>query len=468
MNMKSALTSFASRFSIQGGLSYPQILRYFYPECITALIIYFLPYCIDCLFICRLESTNLYAISGIVENFLTMFLKAAEGLSIGTVIVAGYYNGMQDYKKAGNAFVDAFWTVIGIGAMVSFGLYLTVSLVCSFNSFSPEMISQGIPYLQVKSLSIFFMFVYFALVGFLRAIKKPFVPMVVFAAGSAVFVTVDYILIFGAFGIPAMCLMGSAVASLIEYIFMSVVMGLYVFYAKDHQQYGISLWNTKIEFRRIFNLLWISIPVVLDKVSIAFAYAWLGSCMSALGPTSSAAFSCVKLMERFAFMPGIACAQVITFLVSNDVGRGRWNDIHANIKRVLVIAVLIVGAILLVGSMWPYWFVGFFDKRGEFGHLVATIFPALSVLILIDLLQLILSGALRGVGDVKTVMWTRICVIGFYFIPMTYVIKWFPFDTMVMNMMVTYGAFLLGNAIMSMVYVYRLRQDHWKKQNKEA
>jgi MATE family multidrug resistance protein len=468
MNSGSTKSRFTSWFSIQGGLSYGKIFHYFYPECISALIIYFLPYCIDCLFICHLQSTNSYAISGIVDNFLTMFLKASEGLSVGTIIVAGYYNGLRDFKKAGEAFVDAFWTVLCIGAVVSTSLYFLGSAICAFNKFSPEMIEQGIPYLKCKAISVFFIFLYFALVGFLRAIKNTFVPMVVFACGAVVFVIVDYILIFGAFGMPQLCLFGSAVASLVQYAFMSIVMMIYIVYAQKHEKYEISILKTKFNWCRIGKLLWVSIPVVIDKVSIAFAYAWLGSCMSHLGATAGAAFSCIKMMERFSFLPAIASAQVITFLVSNDVGESRWNDIHANIKRVLIIATLMVGTILLIGSLWPSWFVTFFDKKGEFGHLVAIIFPALSVLILIDLLQLILSAALRGAGDVQTVMFTRAAVISCYFIPATYVISWFTFDAMVTKMLVTYAAFLFGNALMSMVYVYRLRQNHWKKQKEKA
>lgn len=468
MNLTSAVDRFLSWFKIDDGLSYSKIFKYLYPECVTALIIYFLPYCIDCLFICHLKSTNLYAISGIVENFLTMFVKAAEGLSVGTIIVAGYYNGLNDFKKTGQAFVDAFWTVLCLGGMLSLALYFLVASVCSFNNFSAEMLQQGVPYLQCKSISIFFMFLYFGLVGFLRAVKNPFVPMVVFAAGAVVFVCVDYVLIFGAFGMPQLCLMGSAVASLVQYIFMSLVMLIYILYAQRNEKYSISFLKTGFNFCRVGKLLWISVPVVIDKVSIAFAYAWLGSCMSHLGATASAAFSCIKLMERFAFLPAIASAQVITFLVSNDIGKGAWLDIYANIKKVLIIAFVLVGTILVIGSMWPTWFVAFFDTKQEFGHLVAIIFPALSVLILIDLLQLILSAALRGAGDVQTVMWTRVVVIGGYFIPATYVISKISFNAMVTKMLVTYAAFLIGNALMSIVYLFQLRKKHSKRQNEKA
>lgn len=457
-----------SWFHIEGGQSYLQILRYLYPECITTLIIYFLPYFIDCLFICHLQSTSTYAVSGIIDNFLGMFLKAAEGLPIGIVIIAGYFNGLSDYKKVGQTFVDAFWVIMVIGIFLSFGLYCTAPLICKFNKFPPEMIAQGIPYLQMKSISIFFMFVYFSLVGFLRSVKNTFVPMVVFAMGSMVFVCVDYILIFGKCGFPQMCLLGSATASMIQYVFMCSVMLSYLLLAPGQKKYHIDLLRQKFSFERVKKLLMISFPVVVDKVSIAFAYAWLGSHMSDLGTQAGAAFSCIKMMERFAFIPAIACAQVVTFLVSNDLGRGAWKDIFANIKKILILATCCVGFILLIGSLWPQWFAGFVDKRGDFSHLVAIVFPALSILIIIDLLQLILSGALRGVGDVKTVMITRVCVIAGFFIPSTYVITYLQLPSIEMKMIVTYGAFLLGNGLMSIVYVYRLRQNNWIKQIEKA
>lgn len=463
MKLNSA-SGIRSLFHMQGGLSYPTILKYFFPEWITALILYFLPYFIDCLFICNLNSTSTYAVSGIIDNFLTMFLKAAEGLPIGIVIVAGYFNGRKEYEKAGQTFVDAFWVVVALGIVLSCALYLSIPYVCAFNNFSSEMIEKGIPYLKIKSMVIFFMFVYFALVGFLRAIKNTFTPMIVFIMGSMVFVTVDYVLIFGKLGFPQMSLLGSATAALTQYVFMCVAMMSYLLFTSKHELYKISLFNHKFSIDRIKKIITTSLPVVIDKVSIAFAYAWLGSCMSHLGQEAGAAFSCIKMMERFAFLPAIACAQIITFLVSNDLGRGDWKSIYANIKKIIVISSCLVGAILIIGSLWPMWFVSFFDKRGDFGSMVAVIFPALSVLILIDLLQLVLSAALRGAGDVKTVMWTRVGVIAGFFIPSTYIISMFSFSHIMYKMLATYAAFLIGNGLMSLVYMYRLSQNNWKKQ----
>lgn len=447
------------------GISYSRILRYFYPEFITALIIYFLPQFIDCYFICNLKSTDLYAISGIVENLLGMFTKCAEGLLIGTVIISGYFNGLQEYKKAGQSFADAFWITISISLCVSLALYFGVVIFYRFNKFSPEMIELGVPYLQIKAIGVFFMFFYFALVGFFRSVKNTFTPMVIFVVGNICFVLSDYILIFGKFGFPQLGLLGSAVAYLIQYFLMSCLMLIYILYAAEYKKYEISLYPKKIDSKRLYQFLRVSFPVVLDKMSIAFAYVWLASCMSQLGSTAGASFSMIKLMERIAFVPAIAFSQIITFLVSNDLGRGKWDDIHSNIKKVVLLSSTMVGAILLIGSIWPYLIVKFYGCTGEMCYLVAAVFPSLSILVMFDLLQLILSGALRGAGDVQTVMVTRLIVIAGYFIPITYGIALLPLQTVASKMLVTYAAFLIGNGLMTIVYIIRLKQDHWKKQN---
>lgn len=451
-------------FDDQLGVSYTRILRYFYPEFITALIIYFLPQFIDYYFICTLKSTNLYAIAGIVENFLTLFTKSAEGLLIGTVIISGYFNGLQEYKKAGYAFSDAFWTTMAIGACIAIALYYGVFLFFKFNSFTPEMIELGTPYLQVKAIGVFFLFLYFSLVGFFRSVKNTFTPMVIFATGNIVFVLCDYLFIFGSFGLPKLGLLGSAVAYLIQYIVMSCLMLVYIMWCKEYDKYEIS-FVPRVDFDRVKRFVLLSFPVVLDKVSIAFAYVWLGSCMAKLGATAGAAFSMVKLMERIAFVPAIALSQIVTFLVSNDLGKGRWDDIHGNIKKIVFLASLMVGLVLLISSLFPYGIVNFYGCAPEICSLVAVVFPGLSVLIMFDLLQLILSGALRGAGDVQTVMITRIIVIAGYFIPMTYVIEWLPLSTVAAKMLVTYATFLIGNGVMSIVYMLRFKQNHWKKQN---
>jgi putative MATE family efflux protein len=445
------------------GESYATILKYFYPECITALILYSLPYFVDSYFIGSLKSTSLYTISGIVDNFLTLLIKSAEGFSIGVVVIAGCHNGSQLYKKVGETFVEAFWAIVVLGGAMSATIYVSVPVIYTWFNFPPGMIDQGALYFKLKAIALFFMFIFFLIVGFLRAIKNTVVPMILFALGSVVFIVSDYALIFGTCGLPALGLNGSAIAYCIQYFVMSCLALIYVLLFSVNKKYQISLFSRFFRWETLLKLLAISGPVVVDKVVMAGAYVWLARLLSHLGGNVMASFSLIKLMERFAFIPAIGFAQVITFLVSNDLGRGAWRNINVNIKRVIYASTCMVGVTLLAGSLYPQWFISFVDQQGDFGNLVAQIFPSLSILVFLDLLQLILSGALRGAGAVKIVMWTRVLVIIGFFMPVSYIISCIPMESVALKFFLIYGSFFVGNGLMSVLYIKWLMQGKVKE-----
>jgi MATE family multidrug resistance protein len=201
---------------------------------------------------------------------------------------------------------------------------------------------------------------------------------------------------------------------------------------------------------------------VLDKAIMAWAYVWLGKMISSMGTCGLAAFCVVKDMERISFLPAVAFAQVITFLVSNDVGIENWDSVKSNVKKVLFLATLMVSTILVLFIYNQSFIVTIFDKKGEFSDIAMQVFPLLSVFVLFDLLQLILSGALRGAGNVHIVMIVRFVTCFFYFVPVSYFLSQSNFDSIALKLALIYGSFYFGNALMSIWYIRRFRSEGWK------
>lgn len=432
------------------------VYKYFYPEFITAFILYFLPVFMDAYFIGHLKSSSLYTISGIVDNFLNLFVKIAEGFSLGIVIIGGYHNGKDHFAKVGRTFVEAFWAITVLAGSFCAVICLLAPYILQWFSFNEQMIIIGVPFLRLRTLSIFFMFLYFALVGFLRSIKNSYVPMLLFAVGSCIFVCADYILIFGKCGMPVLGLQGSAIAYCIQYAVMVCGALWYVLYDSENRKYMIKLSGGIKNFSTVFQLLYISFPVLADKAIMACAYIWLAKMIGTMGQYALATFAVVKLMERLAFVPATAFSQVMTFLASNDAGRGDWQAVRSHIIKVFTLAALGVFSLLFIMSWYPDVIISMIDRKAEFGPMAAQVFPALSFLVAFDLLQLILSGALRGISDVMTVMGTRLGVIVCYFVPVSYVIAHMCFTSPIHHFIAIYGSFFIGNALMSIVYVVRL------------
>lgn len=447
------------------GEKYARIIRYFVPEYITSLIIFGMPIFIDSAFIGRLESTPSYAALGVSNNFINFIMKIAEAFSVAAVVNVGYFNGLSSYKQAGRVLRDTFWLTLLAGILVGVAVYAGAHWIYVWLGAAPEIAHFGVPYLRLRALSFIFLFVAYSFLGFLRGIKNTRTTMYIYLIGAAVFIVFDYCLIFGKCGFPRLGLNGSAWASITQYMVMALIAAGFIFFDRRYRQYGISLFTSITEkgyFKEILTVLW---PMAIDKATLAMAYLWLGKMINPMGTFVSATFCAVKDLERVAFLPALAFAHVITFLVSNDYGSARWESIKSNIKKVLFLSTIFVGIILLFFSLGgSRWVLRWFDRCGDFTEMTVKIIPLLSILVLFDILQLILSGALRGAGNVRVVMWVRLSIVGCYFIPISYLLSQMHFADPTIKFLCIYSAFYIGNALMSLVYIRRFRGEKWKHQ----
>lgn len=447
----------------ENGESFGRIFRYFLPEFITALALYSLLYLLDAWFIADLKSTSMYATLGVTNTLLHFIVKVAEGLSVGAIVLTGIHNGAHRLKDAGRSCVDAFWSTFISGAVISSVLYFGAHWIYLLYGVPKDMIAMGVPFLRLRAIGIFFMFVYFAFIGFLRGIKNTKTPMKIFIMGGVIFLFFDYVLIFGKLGFPEMQLRGSAMASVLQYGFMLVAAMIAVLFDKKYRKYDIKLFSVFKSGSQLKKLLQLSWRVMLDKATVAGAYIWLGAMLAPMGKYALATFSVVKDLERFALLPAVAFAQVVTLLVSNDYGQKNWDGIKSNIKKIVLLSSSMVFLILLILSIWPRFFVQFFDKNGDFTWLAGRILPLLSILVFFDVLQLVLAGAMRGASNVRTVMMTRLLVCIGYFAPISYIFSVAPIQNPVLKFVLIYGSFYIGNALMSVAYINRFRGQEWKK-----
>lgn len=444
------------------GEGYSTIISYFLPELITAFLSWSLLNCIDSYFIAHLKSTSMYAAQGVSLKLIHMLMKVAEGLSISTIVLCGNFNGLRRFEDVGRVAVTALWTAIFVGIFLATLLYFGAHFILTYFLAVPEQMADiAVPFLKLRAIGIFFAFFYFAVIGFLRGIKRPGISMKLFLLGGAVFVLFDYILVFGKFGFPQLQLQGSAIAAILQYGTMLFGALLYAIFDPACRQYGLHAFKSfdRTLLIDIFALSW---PVIIDKTSLTIAKLWKVRLIAPMGKMVLASFNVISDMEQLAFVPGLALAQVITFLVSNDYGVKNWQAIKNNTKKVIFLTSVMILSILVIFSLMPTKIISFFDHQGGFTRFAALAFPLLSTLVIFDVLQLILAGALRGAANVKTVMWTRLLVTLTVFMPISYFFAHAPIANPVLKFVLVFGSYYISNGVMSLVFIYRFRHDAWK------
>lgn len=429
---------------------YSFITSFFIPEFITALILYSVPLLIDARFIAYLQSTSAYATLGLTNTLLHFILKVAEGASVGILVLTGQENSKEEEDRDIFAiFLHSLLYSCILGIIFAGFLFLGADFIYTWYKVPPEIKELGIPFLKIRAVSVFFSFIYFTCVGFLRGIKNSHIPMCAVMIGALVFVSADYLLIFGTSYWNGLGLYGSALASVIQYGTMAFVLLCFITYIFCTDK----LFKKKaIQASILKRIVSLSLPVMVDKGIFAASALWLGKCIAPMGIVAIASFSVIKDLERFAFLPAIAFAQVTTLIISNLSIAKEYDYYIDTTKRILILSVGMVMAILAFCSLFPDKIIHLFDIKGEFTDFSATVFPIISAFVIFDVIQIILAAALRGRANVKLVMWTRLGVCFLFFAPLSYFFSLQNIPHQILKFMLIYGTFYVGNALMSIFY----------------
>lgn len=446
----------------QKTLSLWKIIQYWAPEAASAACIVFLPIIVDLLFVAKLNSTQTYSAIGMSSNLIHSLIKLSEAISISGIATMGRYNGASKFHECGKTFFDSL-AASGILGVIQF---LVVGM--SAGPFmrwieAPDAVRyMAVPFIKIQAMAIFFAFTYMAFIGFFKAIKDTRTPFIINILGIILFLFLDYSLIFGKFGFPAVGYLGSAIASTTRYFFMTTLCIILLISRKQYSKY-FNFEPIVIHPKNVFSLVKMSLPIMADKTALTFSYIWLAKMIAPLGVCAIASIDSVKNIERLSYIPAMAFAQIITFIVSNNLGTGEFKTAQRNILKILFLSFLCTYTCLIIACYKSAWLLSFLDPKRNFSASACIILKNICPMIFFDLIQMTLAGALRGAGDVKTVMMTRFFACSFVFMPISYLIRKFANFGLETKITMIYGSLYLSTMVMAIVFLMRIRGTAWRQ-----
>jgi len=443
------------------GESIRQLFSYWLPELITLCVTVALPPLFDSYLIAGLKSTTAYGALGMATNFLHTLVKFSEAIPVAAIAVIGRHNGAKDHAGSAAHFINTLWTAILLGFTQLIIIWYTAPAIYQWLGVPEDMALLGAPFLRLRSVSVLLAFILLAILGFMRAIKNTHTPMLITLVGTGVYIVSSVLLVSGWYGIPACGMYGPALAALLEYTTMLCIALWYLCNTPAYKIYLLTLTNWSIDWRAIGSIIQFSIPVIIDKSALSFSYVWLSKMLATLGPDSIAAFDIIKNLERSAIMPAAAFAQVVTFLVSNHLGAQHITAARTTIIKILLLTSILVSSTLIILSLWAPACIALFAPIPQLITFATPLLRILSCLVVFDFIQLILAGALRGAGKVKTVMWIRFLSCLLFFLPISYILSLCSFSNTSLQFCLIYGAFYCNTALMGAAFLFQLKQKYW-------
>jgi len=357
-----------------------------------ALLIPQLSFFTNTVFLGRLGQREL-GVNGITGVFYLILSMIGYGLSSGMQI--------QMARRAGEGDKKGLAQILTNGAMLSVMFSLGMMLITLWsvpllfgytlrdsNDFS---LSVGFVYIRVWGLP--FLMLTQLLCSFFISIGRSRLLIWGSLVATAVNVLLDYLLIFGKWGLPALGFKGAAVASVIAEIFYCATMVAIFFGQKlygDFPVFNFRRFDTELSQRT----LGVATPLIVQFMFSIGGWLIFFIFIEHLGGQSLAASQVLRNIFGIVGVGTWALATACNTMVSNIIGQGKRRDVTKIIMKIcklsLLYAIVVCGFLLIFSRE-------FLSIYSDDLDLISFAIPSLQVIVLATLIMSIATVVFNGV-----------------------------------------------------------------------
>jgi multidrug resistance protein, MATE family len=270
----------------------------------------------------------------------------------------------------------------------------------------PALIEAAVPYVRTALWGFVPSLWFVVLRCFIAAHQRPRAGMVVMGVAIVFNALADYALIFGAFGLPALGLLGAGIATAATNLFLFA--GLLAFVVLDrrfrrHRLLG-RFWRP--DWPRLREIFRIGLPIGTTLVLEVGLFAAAGYLMGLIGTAELAAHMIALQCASVTFMVPLGLAQAATVRVGLAAGRGDPEGVRRAGLGALAIGSVFMTAMAVVMWSAPHTIVGLFLDAADPANapvieIAATFLLVAALFQIFDGGQVIGAGALRGLKDTR-------------------------------------------------------------------
>lgn len=412
---------------------------------------------IDTLMIGRVGVDELAAV-GAANQYYFIFSMACFGFYSGAAVYTSQYWGLRDVKNIRK--------VVGIDYTVGVTLAV-ITIICGF-FFAPQIIwlfsreanviALGTEYLRIACFTYFFAGMSFAISYNCRAIQNLKIPTIINATAIFINAGLNYCLIYGKFGFPALSIRGAAIATLIARVLEFVAMVVYIYSQKDHPLRAMPAELFSYGKQMFFKVWKTAMPVVASEtiwsISVAMIYMAYGMLGSAALAVSQVGNVVAELFQSVFFGVGNATAVIIGESLGRSERELARNQAAESLKITVLLSVVMMVILILVRR--PVAAVYKFDQ--ETTTLLLSTLLVQAVMMFPKMMSYIyICGILRSGGDTTFCMIVDTVGNVFVQVPLAFlgvlVFHW--------NLAAVIALVALVDGIKGVICHYRYKSNRW-------
>lgn len=366
------------------------------------------------------HSTNELAAASFVNNIFNLIILFGTGFAYGLTPLIGESYGKKDYINIGKLLKNSLFSNLIIAVLLS-AIMCVLYIRIEYLGQPKELMIYIKPYFLIVLSSILFVMLFNGFKQFAEGITDTKTPMWILIFGNIFNIIGNYILIYGKLGIPELGIIGAGLSTLISRILMLFAFIIIFLKENKYKEYKMGFRKsaiTKETFKKMNLMGWpIALQMGMESASFnlsAIMIGWIGS-------IALAAHQIAGTISTLSFMVLYGMGAAISIRISYFKGQ---NDI-IKIKETAISGFHLNMTICIFAALI------YFLIKNHIGYLftdnqdVAAITSSLIIILMLyqigDGTQITFANALRGISDVKSMMYIAFIAYFIVSLPIGYI-----------------------------------------------
>lgn len=381
-----------------------------------------LNYLFNAVFLGHLGSMEL-ALAGITGVYYLVFSAIGYGLNNALISIMSRRAG----EESRDEIFSTFWHGIILAlilAMTFIGLtWLSISHLFVYSGIEQKGGEMAASFLQIRIVGLIFLYTLQMQSAFLISIQQTKYLIIIALIQSFINVTLDYILIFGWKGVPALGFNGAAYASVISELVGMLVIILIIKYKRLLEKFKIAI-NLEVQIIKLKKIFIQGLPL-MSQLAISTGAWWIFYILISRNfDYNDQAIS--QTMRNLFGLSGVfswAFGSSANTIISNLIGQGKVNDMFLVIKKMYKITFMGMLILVIFLNLFPEMFFKLFGQNEDFTEAGRSVLWIVSVAMLILCIGVIWLNAVVATGQTKIVFWIEFIGISSYLLYVWYVIE---------------------------------------------
>lgn len=367
------------------------------------------------------HSVDELAASSFVNNVMNLFILTELGFATGMTPMIGADNGTGNIKGIGITVKNGLVTN-GIIGGISIILLTIIYFCLDHFGQAPELMPYIKPYFAIIGISTLFALGFNVLKQFTDGICRPMISMTLLMIGNLLNIFGNWVLIYGKLGFPEMGLTGAGISTLVSRALILLVFIVFIFKSKKMNEYARAIKEALLsrgEMKTVFKMGYpVGIQMALESSTFTFAAVMAGW----LGVIQLAAHQVVITISQLFFLMMQGLSFAVSILVSNAFGRKDLGSVREYARKGYFMTLGISATLSVLLYCFRYQAAGIFTDSPEVSAMAVSLFFLLFAYQFGDGLQLCFANVLRGIQDVKPIMYAAFVSYYLIAIPSAYLL----------------------------------------------